>query len=241
MDDYVPLTQVLKDWFETPMAELPEDIQALAEEACFPAPWDKLSSAHRRDYAHMYDDEIQQRDAPTDPFRETEPDILGDLYAKETALEEDIVRWVAIPAPDAVALHTKEQRLKELRDELEDIHRQIATLVTAAEDALKVGGGDTATQEDAQLKQEADEPFLQANGRNCRAAVEKWVAWQARTLFEPNDTTDELADRILGIANRWGYESERRPMTIASITKMLPPGLTGGRGKNKGIRGKAKK
>jgi hypothetical protein len=145
MNDYVPLTQVLKDWFETPMAELPGDIQALAEEACFPVPWDKLSSSLRREYAQMFDDEIRQRDASTDRFGVAEPDILGDLYAKKTVLEEDVARWVAIPATHALDLQAKEQRIKELRDDLADIQRQIETLGTGTVGALEVGAGDTAT------------------------------------------------------------------------------------------------
>ena len=121
MKEFVPLTQVLKDWFEKPFAELPADIQAFAEEACFPLPWDRIAPAQRREYTQSYDNEIRQRDAPDDPARETEVDFLGELYAKKEALEEDIVRWEAIAAPEALALHTKEQRLIQLRGELADV------------------------------------------------------------------------------------------------------------------------
>lgn len=100
---------------------------------------------------------------------------------------------------------------------------------------------DAPEQNDATPKQEIDEPFLQRNSRNSRAAVDRWVKWQAQQQVKDADNTSDLAARILEIAGRWEYQSERGPMTIASITKMLPPGLTGGRGKNKGIRGKIHK
>ncbi len=102
----------------------------------------------------------------------------------------------------------------------------------------KVGAGGTATRKEAKPKQETGEPFLQAKSKNSRAAVEKWVAWQAHDKVETTDNTDDLAKRIWKIADSFKYESERGKMTVASITKMLPRGLTGGRGKNKGVRGK---
>jgi hypothetical protein len=110
------------------------------------------------------------------------------------------------------------------------------TKTTATE--TKVGADDTAARKEAQPKLEAGEPFLQPKSKNSRAAVDQWVKWQAHQLVKATDNTFALAERIWEIADRWKYESERGPMTIASITKMLPPGLTGGRGKNKGIKAK---
>jgi hypothetical protein len=111
-----------------------------------------------------------------------------------------------------------------------------STKTTATE--TKVGADDTAARKEAGPKREAGEPFLQPKSKNSRAAVDQWVKWQAYQLVKTADTTSELAKRIWALADRWKYESERGPMTIPSITKMLPPGLTGGRGKNKGIKAK---
>lgn len=80
------------------------------------------------------------------------------------------------------------------------------------------------------------EPCLR-NGRNNRAKVAAWVAWQARNfakLAETETTVDVIAEEIYLEAQRWGYESERKEMTISSIVKMIPPGLTGGRSKSPG-------
>lgn len=105
----------------------------------------------------------------------------------------------------------------------------------------KVGSGETAAGEDAQPTQETGEPHLKQKSRNSRAAVDKWVKWKAKQMVEATDTMADLAGKIQTEADRWGYESERGSMTIASITKMIPAGQTGGLAKNKGVKGKAKK
>ncbi len=79
----------------------------------------------------------------------------------------------------------------------------------------------------------AGEPFLR-QGPNPRAAVKKWVEWQSRREATNFENVTGIANCIKLLAERHGYMSERRKMTVASITKMIPAGLTGGRGKNKG-------
>jgi len=70
------------------------------------------------------------------------------------------------------------------------------------------------------------------DGRNSAEAIQRWVVWQARNLVEAKDTKNKLAERIRLLAEQWRYESERGPQTIPSIVRMLPAGITGGRGKN---------
>jgi hypothetical protein len=77
------------------------------------------------------------------------------------------------------------------------------------------------------------EPFLRL-GPNPRAAVEKWVKWHALRMAEDFPKVTDIAENIRLLAERHGYRSERKGLTVASITKMIPAGLTGGRGKNKG-------
>lgn len=109
------------------------------------------------------------------------------------------------------------------------------------EEPQKEGAGGTTTTKEAKPQPETGEPFLQQKARNSRAAVDRWVKWQAHQEIKDTDKTSDLAARIWAIADQWEYQSERGPMTIASITKMLPSGLTGGRSKNKSIKGKVKK
>jgi hypothetical protein len=78
-----------------------------------------------------------------------------------------------------------------------------------------------------------NEPFL-AQGLNPRAAVEKWVQWHAKRMATDFSKVTDIAENIHLLAKKHGYQSQRGEMTIASITKMIPAGLTGGRGKNKG-------
>lgn len=138
------------------------------------------------------------------------------------------MKWPDLP-PELVALARKQPSAPEQNDAQASVGNVAP---------LKADVGDTATKKDAKSKPETGEPFLQPKSRNSRAAVDQWVKWQAHHMVKATDNTSALAERILEIAERWKYESERGPMTIASITKMLPSGLTGGRGKNRGIKSK---
>ena len=102
----------------------------------------------------------------------------------------------------------------------------------AVSDSQNAGGNDSDNAEQRN-PHASGEPRLRA-GRNSRAAVAKWVAWQARATAAKFGNVADLAESIRLVAEKWGYESERGPMTAPSITKMIPAGLTGGRGKNRG-------
>ena len=169
MNNSVPLTQLLKDWVNTPMADLPVDIKALAEEACFPLPWDKLSAALRREYASMYDDEIRQRDAPNDPAGETEVDFWGDFFAKKAALEEAIEAWEIVATPTALDLDKKENRLNDLYNDLAKIrNEQVHTLALA-----DFGLGNAAA------------PFSRSN-TTCQAVSKDEIKRFFQVLPDPN-------------------------------------------------------
>lgn len=83
------------------------------------------------------------------------------------------------------------------------------------------------------LSSSSGEPSLR-KGKNSRDAVQKWVTFQATALKKTGDTTALLAERIELLAAKHGYESERGKITETSIERMLPSGITGGRGKNRG-------
>jgi len=44
MEMYEPLTQKLAEWFDKPLAELPDDVRELVSTEFFPMPWDKLTA-----------------------------------------------------------------------------------------------------------------------------------------------------------------------------------------------------
>ena len=87
---------------------------------------------------------------------------------------------------------------------------------------------DLSTDDDEIGTRASGEPDL-VKGKNGRKRVEAWVEWQAKESVKVGDTTDALAERIRLTADKWGYESERGTLTVASIIKMLPAGITGGR------------
>lgn len=80
------------------------------------------------------------------------------------------------------------------------------------------------------------EPYLK-KGKNNRAAMAAWVQWQARDNVKDGDTVDSLGERIQLTSERYGYQSERQKdgelLSVQSIVRMLPAGITGGRAKSK--------
>lgn len=95
-------------------------------------------------------------------------------------------------------------------------------------------GNDTSTDAAGIQTRIGGEPLL-VKGKNSRKQVDAWVKFQAKAnVMKIGDTAAALAERIHLMADRWGYESERGKLTIASITKMLPAGITGGRAKARG-------
>ncbi len=79
------------------------------------------------------------------------------------------------------------------------------------------------------------EPML-SKGRNTRKKVEQWVVWWSREIAKDktNSTKDRIADEILKKAGRFGYESNNGPLSTEAVVRMIPPGLTGGRGRKPG-------
>ena len=83
------------------------------------------------------------------------------------------------------------------------------------------------------------EPMLR-RGVNRRNAMEAWVKWHAKAIAEGETEAakDKIADDILARAERFGYESNTRPLSKESVMRMIPPGLTGGRGRKPGSQSK---
>ena len=83
------------------------------------------------------------------------------------------------------------------------------------------------------------EPMLR-KGANKRDAVAAWVKWHAKAIAEGETEAakDKIADDILARAERFGYESNTRPLSKESVMRMIPSGLTGGRGRKPGSQSK---
>ena len=70
-------------------------------------------------------------------------------------------------------------------------------------------------------------------GTNKRGEVDVWVKWQAHKLKSFDDTGTSLAEKIQLLAQKHGYKSERKSLSIPTIVKMLPVKITGGREKRR--------
>jgi hypothetical protein len=100
-------------------------------------------------------------------------------------------------------------------------------------DLTKTELSDSRKPKDVESPLFGGEPQL-IKGKNKRADVDKWVKFQANEMKTPADTGSALAERIQLLAKKHGYESERKELSLATITRMLPSGITGGRGKTVG-------
>lgn len=137
----------------------------------------------------------------------------------------------------------------DLRFRTEDINRLIEaskqpTIIPGAPAAKVEAGADTTPPPDTNEEVHTGldgAPYLQ-KGKNTRDKVDAWVKFQAKKMLEDGDIASDLVARIYLEANKWGYQSERtnkgETISKATITKLLPAKVTGGRGKN---RGKSKK
>lgn len=105
------LSEALEEWFERPLADLPEALRQRVEQEFFPFPWNLLSPEQRRDFAQQWDDK-------SDPATEAERQAAWDLVARRLEVEAKASEWELFGARTATELATKEARLAELRDEI---------------------------------------------------------------------------------------------------------------------------
>lgn len=110
--------------------------------------------------------------------------------------------------------------------ELKVLATALAPQISAHQDSGKTD------DEDEQVGDERNEPVVTLKeGKNLRAAVEAWVKLTANEIHRNGEKAEALAKRIEQIAEMNLYKSERGPINKGSILKMLPEGLTGGRGR----------
>ncbi len=162
---FVPLNQILKDWFETPMAGLPAEILALVEEEFLPMPWDKLSPTARREV-------VRKIDYGNDPAKEPERQFWWDFSDKQIELEKQKAQWDSIAAPTAMDLAEKERQLKEINAELvrmENFQKQALT-------------GDLSAAADFGLGMAAAPP--QRSNNTCRSVSAAEIRRRFRVLTD---------------------------------------------------------
>jgi hypothetical protein len=118
MSSFDSLTLALEDWFDKPLCDLPDALRQRVEEEFFLMPWDRLSAEDRRNIA-------LQIDSYDDPHLESARKYYGDLAERESFLETKIAEWESTPAPTALDLAAKENRLVELRRELAHLRSEV--------------------------------------------------------------------------------------------------------------------
>ncbi|QDL37226.1 hypothetical protein [Rhodoferax sediminis] len=111
MSTFDALTLALKDWFDTPLCDLPETLRHRVEQEFFPMPWEKLSADQRRSVA-------LQMDYQRDPATEQDQKFWWDFLEQVDGIKKRIAEWEVVATPTAAELATKAVRLAELKQEL---------------------------------------------------------------------------------------------------------------------------
>jgi hypothetical protein len=111
MDGFDSLTLAFEDWFDTPLAELPDALRQRVAQEFFPMPWDYLSADQRRSVA-------LQLDYQHDPAMESDRQDWWDFFQRMDAVKAQITEWNAVATPTADNLALKEKRPAKLQQEL---------------------------------------------------------------------------------------------------------------------------
>jgi hypothetical protein len=118
MCSFDSLTLALEDWFDTPLADLPDALRKRVVHEFFPMPWDNLSADQRRSVA-------LQLDYQHDPAMESDRQDWWDFFQRMDAVKAQIAEWNAVATPTAGELALKEKRLAELQQELARMDAQV--------------------------------------------------------------------------------------------------------------------
>jgi hypothetical protein len=193
------------------------------------ATWWSLNSITPREAAMLLC-QFNPRDDTADPLTTTNNETGPDDFKRLVRIFEDVAQ-----------ANAQARTLSQWHSIVRDKGLKYHSWIEKYESARKLANGDGAQsalepQHDAgqqSAQQLSDEPRLQ-KGKNARKAIKAWIEWQARNIVKNGDTGTKLAERIELLAEKWGYQSERVALKAASIIRMIPAGLTGGRAKNTG-------
>lgn len=111
-DHFESLEQALLGWFDADESDLPADLRQRVAAALLPLHWAMLSPEQRRSVA-------AQRDMADDPALEDERQFWWQHACRVIELEGLQQQWTQAQAVTVAELNAKEERLREIADELE--------------------------------------------------------------------------------------------------------------------------
>jgi hypothetical protein len=101
----------LANFYDLPLANLPNEFQVQLRADMQPFDWDLLAADQRSSWA-------EQWDTQHDPARKGENEFWFDFFARLAELKTEIVKWESTPAKGIEELAVQKARLTELRAEL---------------------------------------------------------------------------------------------------------------------------
>jgi len=121
MDDFEPISPILEGFYHLDYAQLPADIQERVSEVFFPIPWGRVSPEQRKSLAEGFD-------YSNDPATEPERQRISALCDKERQIKQGIERWSNVSTPTAQDLALKEEKLKALYRQRDEVEATFKTL-----------------------------------------------------------------------------------------------------------------
>lgn len=107
MDDFKPLSPLLKDYYHLDLEHLPQGLQERIGDALFPISWGMLLPEQRQRWVEGWD---YRNDPATEDERQKEKKLVDDLFE----IERKITQWKSVATPTAQDLATQERTLEEL-------------------------------------------------------------------------------------------------------------------------------
>ncbi|MBV1930488.1 MAG: hypothetical protein KUG71_02125 [Porticoccaceae bacterium] len=117
MTAFDSLVTVLDGWFETSLADLPDELSQRVQSDFFPMTWDELIPDQRRSVAQLCDYQ-------NDPNMEANQEYWWNHFLRIDELNQKIGSWERVSAISATELDLKEKHLKELKQELAFMERR---------------------------------------------------------------------------------------------------------------------
>ena len=118
--NFKSLAAALDGWFDKDLEELPAEKRRLVEDDFGPIPWDRINSEQRKSVA-------AQLDYQHDPANVAEMQRAFDRWCEMDGIESQIREWELVGAPTALDKATKEDRLSQLRRDLDKMQKVVAS------------------------------------------------------------------------------------------------------------------
>ncbi len=117
MSTFVSLTKALENWFDQPLAQLPDELRLRVEDEFCSMPWDRLTASGRLDVTRQIDFKV---DPATEAYRHTS----WEYVERRHDIEARIKVWQDSDTPTATDLKHQAEGIESLQRELAELDKE---------------------------------------------------------------------------------------------------------------------